>query len=668
MGKQSTDPTGAGAFGYRPEIDGLRAVAVLPVILFHAGVAQFSGGFVGVDVFFVISGYLITSILLAEMTAGNFSLLRFYERRARRILPPLFLVMALSIPLAWLWLLPTDMKDFAQSLMTVPVFSSNFLFWAESGYFDADGGLKPLLHTWSLAVEEQYYVLFPLLLLALIGLRKRRVFTVLLAIGIASLIWAHWASLHAPASAFFLLPSRAWELVLGALAAIYLRDGRAMAGNQILSLLGLVMIAVSVIAFDEHTRFPGFPALMPTVGTLLVILFANAGTVTGRLLSLRPVVGIGLISYSAYLFHQPIFAFVRHRNFEEMKFGQPYAFSLLAFLLAYLSWRLVERPLRDRRNFSRNQIFGAGIVLSVAFVAIGFAAQNVNDDKGPAGLRDLVLRENRDGHVCAIDGWLTAAALAQCLRGAPAERVVLLGDSHAQSLSMALREELAQRNIALLSLTHPACLPIPDTSRAPIARWQSCLTFKSRAFDFIGAHPEYPVILSARWAKAIQGTNFYGASTGPANAVNRPNFVLNADGMIDKSLPIEAHIDRVLGELAKTHQLTIIGPVPEAGWDIPRRALKLFRSGEREISISTAYTDFETRNAAVQRMFDRFAETPVSVVDVADLVCNHQIPDRCVGYFDDRAYYHDDNHASYFFAQMIAREIVATLTRETKGN
>ena len=235
---------------YRQEINGLRAVAVLSVIFYHAGFSPFGGGYVGVDVFFVISRYLITSIIVAETQAGTFSIRRFYERRARRILPALFLVMLFCIPFAWLWLLPSDLEDFAKSLMAVSVFSSNILFWSESGYFDTAADLKPLLHTWSLAVEEQFYLVFPLLILAAWRFSKKIIVTIITVIAILSFALAQWGSLHNPVGAFYLIQARAWELALGALVALYLLHGNGSASrtpivSQAVSLAGLVMIAVA---------------------------------------------------------------------------------------------------------------------------------------------------------------------------------------------------------------------------------------------------------------------------------------------------------------------------------------------------------------------------------------------------------------------------------------
>ena len=209
---------------YRAEIDGLRALAVLPVVLFHAGFEWFSGGFVGVDVFFVISGYLITTIIISEMAEDKFSIVNFYERRARRILPALFFVMAVSIPFSWFLLTPIDLKDFGESLVAVSTFSSNFLFWKESDYFATAAELKPLLHTWSLAVEEQYYILFPIFLMLTWHLGLMKIVLLLMLIFGLSLSFAHWGTLNYPNAAFYLLPTRGWELLCGVFAAIYLQN------------------------------------------------------------------------------------------------------------------------------------------------------------------------------------------------------------------------------------------------------------------------------------------------------------------------------------------------------------------------------------------------------------------------------------------------------------
>jgi peptidoglycan/LPS O-acetylase OafA/YrhL len=359
---------------YRPEVDGLRTIAVVPVILYHAGLEVFRGGYVGVDVFFVISGYLITTILLNEMDEGRFSLVNFYERRARRILPALFFVMACCVPFAWMWLRPEDLASFARSMVAVSLFASNILFWRESSYFAQGSELQPLLHTWSLAVEEQYYILFPLFLMLFWRTGRKVMLALLALVFVGSLVAAHWTALNKPSAAFYLLPFRAWELVIGVFVAFTLQRGPlpASAGiRQAGSGLGLGLIVYAVFGFDSETLFPGFPALVPTVGTGLVLLFAVEGTAVRRILANRLLVGIGLISYSAYLWHQPLFAFARYHLLAAIHHSVMLLLAALTFGLAYLSWRFVETPFRSKARVGRRTIFAASGVFASLAIASG---------------------------------------------------------------------------------------------------------------------------------------------------------------------------------------------------------------------------------------------------------------------------------------------------------
>ena len=364
---------------YRGEIDGLRAIAVVPVILFHAGFQSFSGGFVGVDVFFVISGYLITSIIVAERNAGTFSLVNFYERRARRILPALFFVLLACLPLAWQWTTPGDLRAFSKSLAAVSIFASNIEFWRDSGdYFAAAAELKPLLHTWSLAVEEQYYVLFPLLIIYLWPFGLRWMMGLLLAGALVSLAAAEWGSVRHPAGAFYLLPTRGWELLVGSFVAFshFARDeveivSMNRAVGELAGIAGFLMIAFAVFAFDRNTPFPGVYALIPTLGTAFVILFATQKTFFGRLLGSRPLAGLGLISYSAYLWHQPLFAFARLHSLEQPSSLLLALLAVSAIVLGYFTWRYVERPFRDKRRVGRKTIFASAALMSAAMFGLG---------------------------------------------------------------------------------------------------------------------------------------------------------------------------------------------------------------------------------------------------------------------------------------------------------
>lgn len=360
---------------YRPEIDGLRALAVVPVILSHAGLGVFHGGFVGVDVFFVISGFLITGILLDEQSTGRFSLLGFYERRARRILPALFLVMACCVPLSWWMMLPEELQNFGQSLVATVAFANNVLLTLTSGYWSLASEFKPLLHTWSLGVEEQFYVLFPLMLLALQRVGARVLLGWLLGVALLSLLLAEVGSVRHPTGAFYLLPTRAWELLLGSVAAVALREGWLQGASprvqQVGGLLGLVGIVASVCLFGPETPSPSLWLLVPTLGAVAIVLFARPGTWSHAVLASRPMVAIGLISYSAYLWHQPLFAFARVASREQPSMGLMLGLCVLSLLLARLSWQWVEQPMRRAGGVDRKTVFGGALVGSAAFAAVG---------------------------------------------------------------------------------------------------------------------------------------------------------------------------------------------------------------------------------------------------------------------------------------------------------
>jgi peptidoglycan/LPS O-acetylase OafA/YrhL len=361
---------------YRREIDGLRALAVIPVIFFHGGFSAFSGGFVGVDVFFVISGYLITSIILADLDASQFSLVRFYERRARRILPALFLVMVTTSVFGYSWMMPDEFKNFGQSLLATATFSNNILLGIATDYWSLAAEFKPLLHTWSLGVEEQYYVIFPLLMILCWAYFRGREVFVLGFLFVISMIAAAWGVAQVPTMAFYALPTRAWEILLGAFAAYYLAhnkvDCRAQSRNQALSVIGVVLILAPVFILNQNYLSPGLTTLAPTVGTVLIILFGLEGTIVLRLLASRAMVGIGLISYSLYLWHQPLFALGRVYSVQAPGAGVFAILIVLAFALAYLTWRFVETPFRNsaivgRRNVAK--IFALG---SLSFVVFGY--------------------------------------------------------------------------------------------------------------------------------------------------------------------------------------------------------------------------------------------------------------------------------------------------------
>jgi peptidoglycan/LPS O-acetylase OafA/YrhL len=363
---------------YRSEIDGLRALAVIPVIFFHAGYSWFSGGYVGVDVFFVISGYLITSLLIEDINNDRFSLIDFYERRARRILPALFLVMLACLPFAWLTLLPDQMESFSKSLIAVSWFVSNMLFWKESGYFESASDEKPLLHTWSLSVEEQFYIFFPFILLIVFKYRRKNSAVWIFMIALGSYFLSHFMARVDTSANFYLFLTRAWELLVGSSIALMLKK-YGLKESNIFSILGIFALIFSITVYDETLLFPSLYTLLPVLGTALILCTSGQSTLVGRILKFKGFVYIGLLSYSAYLWHQPIFAFLRVVSLDEVSHAvMPFAISI-TFVLAYISWKYIEQPFRGKdKIFERKGVFvssGIGILL---FSLIGIVGDRTN--------------------------------------------------------------------------------------------------------------------------------------------------------------------------------------------------------------------------------------------------------------------------------------------------
>lgn len=357
---------------HRKEIDGLRSLAVLPVILNHAKLPLFSGGFVGVDIFFVISGFLISDIIYNDVRMKAFSIVNFYERRARRIVPALAAVMLVSFIAAYITMLPEDLDNFAQSVVATLLFSNNVLLSITSGYWDLSSDFKPLLHTWSLGLEEQFYFIYPIILLVILKLRPK-IFPYVLVAGIALSLAASVALTPIyPNSSFYMIHTRAWELLLGAWAAYSIDKAPPHhTRDNILSLAGLGSIVAAVLLFSDVLAYPSYYALLPCVGTVLVLLFARPGTIAKGILSTPILVGIGLISYSVYLWHQPLFAFARITSITPPSPLLMAALCVATMPLAYLTWRYVERPFRDRSRISARATFLFAAVSTAVLGGVG---------------------------------------------------------------------------------------------------------------------------------------------------------------------------------------------------------------------------------------------------------------------------------------------------------
>ena len=635
---------------YRAEIDGLRAIAVVTVILFHAGFPAFGGGFVGVDVFFVISGYLITSIIIADKEANHLSIARFYERRARRILPALFLVLLACLIPAWLWLPPRDMVSFCKSLLTLSLFSSNFLFWSEAGYFDISAELKPLLHTWSLAVEEQFYLFFPILIALVWPFGRRWVVAVVVVLGFASYGAAHIGVVYYPHGAFFLLSTRGWELLLGAAVALYrsvspvrLPDNPWIRSlYDIASVAGLALITYSIYSFSKQTPFPSVYTLAPTLGTCLLILFCVRGTFVASLLSLRLLVGLGLISYSAYLWHYPLFAFARHISVSAP--GQ-WAFSLLSlvtFGLAYLSWRFVERPFRDPHRVSRigilvfsiGGIFGAGSFGCYGVVSNGFDALRVNTEQ-----REVL------GQIRRSPRWLEclyeerdSRPKTHCVHNDGVPSWAILGDSHASELAMMLGLALKERGEALKQFSSKEAPLFNHSCKGA----ETCRTWTEHAIDQIVDD------LNIRNVVVIYRINRYLSQD------HLPYYpYLPTAGSTEGRAYIWNNYVEVLNRLNSSgKRVILVLQPPEVRKSLPDLVFQNRLSPRNIAGVSREW--WALRSAYVT---ERLKDIPpsVRVVDPSDIFCDEI---NCAAVKDGAPWYFDANHLSLEGASKIVPRLL----------
>lgn len=447
---------------YRRDIDGLRTLAVLPVLLFHAGNTFLSGGYAGVDIFFVISGFLITTILLSELDDGRFSLTRFYERRIRRIFPLLFFVISISLVASTLILNPGMLLQYAGSALWALFSASNIYFWREDSYFSDSSELKPLLHTWSLAVEEQYYIIFPLMLMGLWMIRQNtKVLPLLAAIFISSLALAQWGgilnadtrhsltgfpSILTPEFGYFLLPTRAWELMCGSITAYMIKHRAGVLQSMTpfmcnsLALIGLTMILIAYLTFDKYTPFPSAYTLLPVIGASLIILFnrPDQRSILNQVLSSRFMVFTGLISYSLYLWHQPVYALLRVK-FPDITAEQLYLSIPIIYGLSVLSWAYIERPFRAKATMPAGRLIGIMAAWFVALVILLVIVIKFDGFIGrypPFEQQFYISKDARGEYVRSRFNALAEHEFPE--NGKP--NLLVIGDSHAQDLVNILTE------------------------------------------------------------------------------------------------------------------------------------------------------------------------------------------------------------------------------------
>lgn len=629
----------AHGIGYRPEIDGLRAIAVSAVILYHANVFPFTGGYVGVDIFFVLSGYLISSIIIGDIARSRFSFASFYERRIKRIFPALFFVLAVATLASVAILTPQELRKFGQALVATTGFSSNIYFWMTAGYFTADTERNPLIHMWSLAVEEQFYLFFPLLLILLHRAKIGLTLPIAAALA-ASLAWCLRLEAQSDQAAnFFLTQSRCWELMAGTLVAV--NRPRWLAVSAVpqalrwgLELVGAALMIAPIFLITGATSWPGLATIPVVLGAAILLLTMSTRSPVGRLVSLPPMVRLGLLSYSAYLWHQPLFALV-HVEIGHMTGPIAAVLIVVTLALAWFSWRFIERPFRAPGRFGRRWLFGTALV-STAITGVVGAALHVTDglpqrfDPATRALAATAIPSLKRTE-CHTEGRDFRSPSRACRFYAAHVTWAVLGDSHAIEIGDALAADLRARNEGVVQLTFSGCQPaLTFQSDNP-----GCSTWLDQAVNVVARDRAIrDVLLVFRHAFYLYGDQ---TRSYPAIPNQPPNFLSSEAPDLARTrywASCEALVRRLLAAGKRVH---IVGPIPELPASIDRYVFHHMRS-----EMTRDY--YTRRNAAVLDRLRAIARWPgVSVIDPSDTVCGAS---RCRAVIDGRAMYFDDNHLS----------------------
>jgi peptidoglycan/LPS O-acetylase OafA/YrhL len=632
---------------YRADIDGLRTIAVIPVLFYHAGLG-FPGGFVGVDVFFVISGYLITFLIISELNEHRFSILNFYERRARRLFPALFSMMLITFVAAAIIMVPLDLREFGKSIISTTLFAGNIWFYSQEGYFNEAAELQPLLHTWSLGVEEQYYVLFPVILIALSRFFSfKLLFASVAILAVVSFIASVIMLPNEPEAVFFLPHLRAWELLIGSLLGLaawrgwLARLSTVRSGMNLISLIGLAAVMWPILTYSPETPFPAMAAMAPCLGAALLIIAGNSPQhIVAHWLSLRPMVFVGKLSYSLYLWHWPVISLAFYMLGALSAF-QGIVCLLISTILAYASWRFVEQPFRSARAIGQRAIFAGsfGAIAIALGVGVAFWKLDGLPSRMEPSLLEMANGENylHDRRDCHKVTPQRAEEGNVCLRGSTdaTPSFALIGDSHADAISPAIFEAAQQLGLAGYQYTNSGFVPLPGTTRSG----QSEADQIDALFAFLDARPSLEtLIITGFWQRVFTGYTYRNAGVVLADD--------NYDGSGTAYNPKAAteSLQRLAGRFPD-RQIILLDDVPTGEGLHIRAHLRLLRFNTDQVAGLTR-TEKDEQRLTYEPYF----------IDIAEKVDNlHYLPffkdicgvELCHLFDGDILLYRDGDHLSW---------------------
>lgn len=624
-------------FEYRPEIDGLRALAVIPVLLFHGGLGM-SGGFMGVDIFFVISGYLITALIMRDLQQGSFKMRDFWERRIRRILPAAAVMTLVTLIAGAVILLPDSFENLGQSALAQSLMISNFYFWQQDGYFTAPSDYEALLHTWSLSVEEQFYLIFPILLVYLHRKPTKLLPLIVGSIFLCSLICSFFATNLYPMATFYLLPSRTWELLLGSFLAIFaIKIPGGPTGATLLSLSGIALMIFPMLTYAPTTPFPGIGAISPCLGAALFILATrDYNTLVGRTFSLPPFVFIGKISYSLYLWHWPVLVFGRHLSIHETPLDTRLILLGASFVLAILSWRFIETPFRKPGLLvGQKQTFRFFYLTTLTIAVTGTLIYKTDGLPARFNSEILAIAKVSDEEFDAPDNPnlredKKIPRLENSSNGKPT--IMVWGDSHAKAALPVFRELCQAHDTDVLYACKGGVPPILGINREPVKK--DMAGYNDTVFAALQKEGIKTVILIARWnAYPVEFTSFF-----------TPNITFRKPDNTPPKQVFETQLQRTVQQLREHNiQVFILKQVPWQKGNVPKNLVNAIRfQGDPDL-IGISIEDHLNEQQSTNDFLDSLAGTGVKVLDPLALLSHHG---RTLTSDGDIPLYRDADHLS----------------------
>ena len=651
---------------YRPEIDGLRCFAVLSVVLYHAQILffdfqTFKGGFIGVDIFFVISGYLITSIILNDLIdKKNFLFKDFYIRRARRILPALLFIMLVSIPFSWIYLYPIDLVNYSKSLLYSLGFGSNFYFhYSGLEYGSPEGLLKPFLHTWSLSVEEQYYLLFPIILVTVFKYFNKYFLHLLLFIFIVSLIFADIGSKNFSSSTFYFLHTRIWELICGSLIAYYEikldHRNRNKILSQLMPIIGIALIIFSIFFFDKKTFHPSFYTLIPVVGVALILWFSNKNDIVSKILSYRIFVAVGLISYSLYLWHYPIFSFAKNLEIFYDNYYGKFLLIIISIILSIITYYLIEQPARKSNSIKAVFFFMA---LSVLIILTYTIVVIINDGFSKRLKVKNFQKKHTFAYLTQDDKPCFGRTQNLCNFGFHKKKIILLGDSHMGSLAFDLYNKTKSK-YSFLPITHGGYFHLREVKQ--ISKHSKKII---KQYDILRNNIDKILNKSNKNIIIIGGvTSLYIYNKRIENrALHWNGQFVHKDTLKYDTKTIERAFINLLKSLSANNEIILLYPIPEMGVNIQKKKF------ENMIRIfNYKYSDYLKQNNDVMNFFDTINLPNVHKVYPHKAFCN-ETTGLCNTHDKDNFFFFDGYHPSLQGAKMINNLIIKKINLLEKNN